>query len=228
VSQPMRAWAEHLGIEMSDDWSMKARCLPTEEVQVRKMKDEMQRLTNVVRRKAVKKEKVIATKDFADWAADEWVDGLVAGYDDAAWRMRWRLWVSKRPGAVKEEDVEVLRESVSGFVRSHVDKNQGDGLIMCPRAYYLGLMGMADGMKKLSGIETSSIFNEIGIIGNQLSHLPFASLRRTSTHEFGVLRHWPKMKSAKTSAEFADYKWRPLVSFRKHRWRKVLALVSKW
>ncbi len=83
-------------------------------------------------------------------------------------------------------------------------------------------------MKELSTDETQKVYDEIGIAANGLDHLPFAQLRKTKHHEFGMLRLWPKQKTFLQESRWNEYKWRPLVSFRKHRWRRVLSLFSRW
>ena len=83
-------------------------------------------------------------------------------------------------------------------------------------------------MKHLSLDEEQVIYDEIGIAANHLRHLPFAGLRKTATHQFGCLRLWPKLKSFREEVSWETLQFRPLVSFRKHQWRRVLALLSKW
>jgi hypothetical protein len=115
---------------MKDVWSAEAQRLPSGDIQVEKMRGEIKRLTAQVRKRAVKEERMTSTKDVADWAAEDWVDGLVAEFDDTARRARWAMWESQRREAVKEEELSQLEDSVKGFVCAHVDKNPGEGLIM--------------------------------------------------------------------------------------------------
>ncbi len=70
--------------------------------------------------------------------------------------------------------------------------------------------------------------NEMAAMGNGLFHLPFCELRGRGAHEFGCLRLWIKKKSFADLTTWEELKWRPLVSFRKHRWRKLFSLLSRW
>ena len=84
-------------------------------------------------------------------------------------------------------------------------------------------------MRELSLEESKQVFDRIGTAECGLRHLPYSNLRKTAHHRFGCLRLWPKLKvfrGKKTAWE--DFKWRPLVSFKKHRWKRVLALLSQF
>ena len=99
--------------------------------------------------------------------------------------------------------------------------------------YLRALEEMKAGMDTLSPEEVSRIFEVIGRLGNGLKHLPYAALPKASCHEFGVLRLWCKLKSFKVDEgvvplSWSAFKWRPLVSFRKHRWRRVFSLLSRF
>ncbi len=89
-------------------------------------------------------------------------------------------------------------------------------------------MKFAEGMEELDAEQTERIFDRIGTAAQGLFYLPYVSLKKTCKHEFGCLRLWPKLKSFKEEKNIDDYKWRPLVSYRKHKWRKLLSLLSKF
>ncbi len=92
-------------------------------------------------------------------------------------------------------------------------------------------MEFAEGMKRLTKHEAKEVFDRIGTAACGLKHLVYSNLKKTKFHRFGVLRLWPKFKSFKgnegSKPRWSDMKWRPLVSYKKHRWRKVLALLSR-
>ena len=83
-------------------------------------------------------------------------------------------------------------------------------------------------MDELPQEEAERIFDQIGIAANHLNHLPFAQLRKTHYHEFGRLRLWPKLKSFRNPPSWEEMSYRPLVSYRRHRWRKLLAFLSQF
>ena len=68
----------------------------------------------------------------------------------------------------------------------------------------------------------------IPTLGACLSHLPYSRLRAAHTHKFGVLRAYLKSKSFYDLQSWIDCRWRPLVSYRQHRWRILLGLLSRF
>ena len=83
-------------------------------------------------------------------------------------------------------------------------------------------------MDELTVQEVNDVFEVIGRLGNQLRHLPFSRLRSTREHRFGRLKLWPKKKIFYERANWDNFRYRPLVSFVHHRWRRVFALLSQW
>ncbi len=89
---------------------------------------------------------------------------------------------------------------------------------------------MADmGLREVSDAEIFRILEGIGRLGSSLTHLPYCELRRTNEHRFGCLRLWPKFKNfGEEDLEWSAVKWRPLASFRQHKWRRLFSLVSQF
>jgi hypothetical protein len=68
-----------------------------------------------------------------------------------------------------------------------------------------------------------------GKLGGGLHHQPFWNYRRHG-HEFGCLRLWFKYKNMKipvSERKWEDLGWRPLVSFTRHRYKRVLSMASR-
>jgi hypothetical protein len=80
-------------------------------------------------------------------------------------------------------------------------------------------------MEELSQEKETDIYDRIGWLGNSLNYLPFARLRSAKFHRFGALRLWPKKKVFFNKPKWEDFKYRPLVSFQKHRWKRLFALL---
>ncbi len=87
---------------------------------------------------------------------------------------------------------------------------------------------LASGMDDLDAEEIATINQDIPTIGARLGHLPFCKLRASKTHRFGALRAYLKAKSFESLVDWGGLKWRPLISFRKHRWRVLLSMVSRF
>ena len=68
---------------------------------------------------------------------------------------------------------------------------------------------------------------DIFLFNEKLKHLPYSKLKKGG-HVMGCLRGWIKYKSLVDPQCWDELKWRPLVSYRNHRWRRVLSLVSQW
>ena len=92
-------------------------------------------------------------------------------------------------------------------------------------------------MEKVQDGLLPRVFHNVAVLGNGLHHFPFAELRGRRARKFGSLRLWIKKKSFDVwdkkedggdEMKGEDLKWRPLVSFREHRWRKLLSMVSRW
>ena len=87
------------------------------------------------------------------------------------------------------------------------------------------------GLEEVTGGELTRAFEGIGRMGSSLGYLPFCKLRGKGKHEFGCLRLWVKFKNFQIPEEerrWEDLAWRPLVSFRGHRWRVLFSLLSKF
>ena len=65
-------------------------------------------------------------------------------------------------------------------------------------------------------------------IGARLHHLPFCELRFSKTHRFGSLRAYLKAKPLDSLVGWDSLTWRPLISLRKHRWRVLLSMASRF
>ena len=89
-------------------------------------------------------------------------------------------------------------------------------------------MDFAADMNELSIDEAKRVYDEIGTAATGLRHLPYSSLRKTESHRFGCLRLWPKLKNFKDTIKLDTLKYRPLVSYERHRWRRVLSLLSQF
>ena len=61
--------------------------------------------------------------------------------------------------------------------------------------YRDALESLTQGMTTLDPAEVAHINNEVPTIGARLRHLPFWRLRHSSTHRFGSLRAYLKVKS---------------------------------
>ena len=86
------------------------------------------------------------------------------------------------------------------------------------------------GLEEVTGSELTRTFERIGRLGSALGHLPFCKLQGKGKHEFWGLRLWVKFKNMQIPEEerrWDDLAWRPLVSFRGHRWRTLFSLLSK-
>ncbi len=72
------------------------------------------------------------------------------------------------------------------------------------------------------------INDSVPTLGARLAHLPYSRLRAAGTHRFGVLRAYLKSKSFYDLQTWTACRWRPLVSYRQHRWRVLLGLLSRF
>ena len=86
--------------------------------------------------------------------------------------------------------------------------------------YAKGQHIMIDNMEPIDAQTLINIQGTIPTAAVGFHHLPFCELER-GAREFGALRHWVKMKS------WDDLKYRPVVSFKKQRWRKLWSLLSR-
>ena len=165
----------------------------------------------------------------ADWAAEGWTDGIEAMIREERWGCLWERWARSRPNAMEESSLRRFKDEFRKVVVCHVDKHNSEGMLVCPRVYFEALREFAGGMRRLSGPEAKAVFNRIGTAGCGLRHLPFSNLRKTAHHRFGCLRLWPKLKVFRHGKPlWEDFKWRPLVSFKRHRWKRVLGLLSQF
>lgn len=83
------------------------------------------------------------------------------------------------------------------------------------------------GLKKVPEEKRRWIALYFGEMGNLLRHLPFGGFQKKG-HEFGCLRLWLKYKNFKNKDRTWDtLGWRPLVSYRRHRYRRLFSLVSR-
>lgn len=89
-------------------------------------------------------------------------------------------------------------------------------------------MKFAADMDQLSVKDAKGILEAVGSLGNGLRYLPFAQLRATHQHRFGSLRLWPKFKNFLEQPSWDTFRWRPLVSFEHHRWRRLFSLLSRF
>ena len=91
-------------------------------------------------------------------------------------------------------------------------------------------MTMEMGLQEVTGTELTRAFEGLGRLGSSIGHLPFCRLRGKGQHESGCLRLWAKLKNFQVAEEerrWEDLAWRPLVSFRGHRWRILFSMLSK-
>jgi len=63
---------------------------------------------------------------------------------------------------------------------------------------------------------------------NRLLHLPYCNLRRAHRHRFGALSLWLKIKClSPRPGSWQQLKFRPLVSYKQHHWRRLLILACR-
>ncbi len=85
-----------------------------------------------------------------------------------------------------------------------------------------------EGLRKVSVEEVIRIYAGFFRLGEGLRHLPFLGLEHSSKHKFGAVRHCPKWKSIQSiPGRWEDVKWRPLVSYQHHHWRRPLSMVGR-
>ena len=94
--------------------------------------------------------------------------------------------------------------------------------------YAKAMKEIGQGMKVVDLEKLTRIFEEVSRRENTLRHLPFCQLRPKGKHRFGCLRGWVKKKSFMELEGWASLRWRPLVSFREHRWRRLFSLLSRF
>jgi hypothetical protein len=140
----------------------------------------------------------------------------------------WERWVEMNHGSVSEDEILEHKKLLDHFVICPVDKYPQEGIIMCAYMYGKVLEELSAGMEDVPTNMINRVFARIGAAGQTLRHLPFAALRGAATHKFGCLRGWVKKKSFTEEMSWSTLKWRPLVSFREHRWRKLLSLLSRY
>ena len=86
----------------------------------------------------------------------------------------------------------------------------------------------AEALEELDEEARRSAYAEIGSLGTGLEHLPFCHLKHTSTHEYGTLRLWIKLKNFQNLPEWTEMRYRPLISYRRHRWRRAFSMLSRY
>ena len=86
----------------------------------------------------------------------------------------------------------------------------------------------AEDMEELDEDAIMKTYAEIGSLGAELRHLPFCNLAHRSTHQYGTLRPWIKFKNFKDLPEWDEMRYRPLISYQRHRWRRLFSLLSRW
>ena len=125
---------------------------------------------------------------------------------------------------------EQARGVAKELVVAPVDKRSCEGMPMWPMKYAEAQTQMVNDMElqAVSSGEVSRILGGIGLLGGSSKHLPYCEIKRTNSHRFGCLRLWPKYEDfGVQNVWWADLKWRPLVSFRQHKWRRLFSMASQ-
>ena len=88
---------------------------------------------------------------------------------------------------------------------------------------------LLENMEDVQGPTLNKIFEKIGTAASVLRHLPYCGLK-AKKHRFGCLRAWIKYKSFAEwdGKKWTDLKFRPLVSYKSHRWKKLFTMVSRF
>ncbi len=89
-------------------------------------------------------------------------------------------------------------------------------------------MEMEMGLKDVSGWSIWKALEGIGRMAMALRYLPFCQCRKAKEHRYGCLRLWPKAKSVRNpKRSWKTLTFRPLVSYRQHRFRRLFSMVSR-
>ena len=85
-------------------------------------------------------------------------------------------------------------------------------------------------MRRLTPQELVDRYADMGSLGSEVEHLPWANLRVVHEHRYPALKVWPKLRSfhAGMPDAWSKIAWRPLGDYSKHHWRKPLSMVGKW
>ena len=162
----------------------------------------------------------------------------------------------KERGALAVEQIRAVLPQIRQLVCSPVDKFMADGMLYCPLRWMRAVRKLAGNMKLLSVDEIEQEFRALPKLGKALKELPFAGLKRVDLHEFGTLKGWVKWKNFTTNAnalakvgseriqvvdgkqvtikqEWQGLSWdtlkfRPLSSYMRHHWRRILSLASRF
>ena len=85
-------------------------------------------------------------------------------------------------------------------------------------------------MRRLTPQELVDRYADMGSLGSEVEHLPWANLRVVHEHRYPALKVWPKLRNfhAGMPDAWSKIAWRPLGDYSKHHWRKPLSMVGKW
>jgi hypothetical protein len=237
VLHPLSKFLANEDINMPESWNIRSRCAADPEKVEKEFAQTMQKMHRNALQKTKWKGKAIA---------------MPAVYDDVMRRQREKMERRGRE-TPSEKAVEELKEKLKGVVVCPVDKDHGEGRIVCPKCWAESVEAFAGEMQELTRKEEGQRRIEMTKAGENLGHLPFVNLGRMKKHEFGVLRTWPKTKTVKKvqrvmeleergidrmewtdedrevwEAGWEAIRWRPLVSYAKHRWKGLFRLLGQF
>jgi hypothetical protein len=229
IFQPLTPWLAKQGVTIPQGWNLKSANIPECNDQIKMVEENVEKCQLRILKKITKNQK--------KYGASE---GVVVAELQKTARMKitrtmkiqiaWNRWTHNNQGCMYQSELEKHRELLRRAVICPVDKHNGEGIILCPRKYGKALRQMTYDMQltEVQGAKLNRINENIGTLGSMLSYLPFCQLRPTSAHRFGAMRLWVKLKVFESEIlGWNSLKWRPLVSYRQHKWRKLYAMTSR-
>lgn len=145
---------------------------------------------------------------------------------------RWKAW---RPKCLEEAKVRGWKKMLEGLICCPVGKYNVDGMVLCPRMWAAATAKLGANLRDLTPEEGRRIQEYFYRLGETLGHLPFGRLRSGAKHRFGAVRAWIKFKSVKQYPNpllcgdpWGELRWRPLVSYTQHHWKRVLGLAGRF
>lgn len=85
-------------------------------------------------------------------------------------------------------------------------------------------------MEEMTAEEYHRRMEELPTLHRKFREFPYARLRITSKHGYGVLRVWPKARSwdGGKPRRWSDLAWRPMASYAAHHHRNVLSMTGQF
>ena len=218
VLQPMMEWVEGRIPDLGEHWTVRSRLEPDLAHETKKIEGELEKLAE----RAWRRQQGNRKKEYKGEEGFCW--------DTTHLKKGWDAEMRERPGCVSSKRIKELRRELAGFVRTPLDKCPGEGMIVCGLKWREAVLELGADMIELTAKQSEERSDLIGRLAGELEELPFTNLRRGERHRFGAIKGWVKMKTFANGypTEWAQVKWRPISSYARHRWGKLLGMAGKW